>query len=273
MFKPFSWMFKTENFKKRFWQLFITFICFYTLSIVVYYGKDFFAVDLADKQFTNIVSIILYLTAFLIPQGYFWELTSNIISRKVDIVASNVYSGKIKQCDIIELPEFKIKDLFWRGIASIVASFITFAPFILLMHSISFTEVFELPILNIEILKNIYFACLLFLIIVFLICLPGLLWNYSYRNSIVAGLNIFKAIYLLETYPLKYITNTLTFIVFYIVNCSILIKLDYLILSNNLLQETYIVFLGLNIVIQLLYIYSLHVYAYLLGTIAPPSEG
>ena len=43
-------MFKTENFKKRFWQLFITFICFYTLSIVVYYGKDFFAVDLADKQ-------------------------------------------------------------------------------------------------------------------------------------------------------------------------------------------------------------------------------
>ena len=64
-------MFKTENFKKRFWQLFITFICFYTLSIVVYYGKDFFAVDLADKQFANIVSIILYLTAFLIPQGYF----------------------------------------------------------------------------------------------------------------------------------------------------------------------------------------------------------
>lgn len=154
-----------------------------------------------------------------------------------------------------------------------MASFITFAPFMLLMHSISFTEVFELPILNIEILKNIYFACLLFLIIVFLICLPGLLWNYSYRNSIVAGLNIFKAIYLLETYTLKYITNTLTFIVFYIVNCSILIKLDYLILSNNLLQETYIVFLGLNIVIQLLYIYSLHVYAYLLGTIAPPSEG
>ena len=148
---------------------------------------------------------IFYISSSLVVQGYFWELTSSIISRDVDIVANNIYSGKIKSVFVISLPDFKPAKFIWRGFASIVASIMMVLPYALLVFSTAFTDVFTLPMLEIGNFHSIYAICYNLLYVFFFAFLPAMLWNYAKENSVFAVWNIRKAVYLLGTYPGKYI--------------------------------------------------------------------
>ena len=159
---------------------------------------------------------IFYISSSLVVQGYFWELTSSIISRDVDIVANNIYSGKIKSVFVISLPDFKPAKFIWRGFASIVASIMMVLPYALLVFSTAFTGVFTLPMLEIGNFHSIYAICYNLLYVFFFAFLPAMLWNYAKENSVFAVWNIRKAVYLLGTYPGKYILNTFVFVIFYL---------------------------------------------------------
>jgi len=107
-----------------------------------------------------------------------------------------------------------------------------------------------------------------------------LLWNYAKSNSVFAVWNIRKAVYLLGTYTGKYLLNSFIFALFYILNCAIvyavnvfLIAIGVLSLSLNNFSGLIMCFIVSNLTAVVLYLYSLHVYAYLLATITPVSEG
>ena len=216
------------------------------------------------------------LLVFLI-QGYFWELTASIISRDVDIAASNIYSGKIKSIFKISIPEFKPFAFIWRGFASVIASILMFVPFVLLVMSTLYTQIFFLPYDNIEFYHKLYAISYNIIYFLFFSLIPALLWNYAKQNSVVAVWDLRKAMYLLETYPLKYIWNSILFILFYLFNYAILYVVQKYIFNLNFVKIASTGVLSMSIflfifVTYLIYLYSLHVYSYLLGTIAPISE-
>ena len=157
MFEPFIWMFNTENFKKRCFQLSITIIITLVLTIIVSIANGvFFSTNYLVFHILLGITILLPVLLILLLQGYFWELTANIISRELDIQASNIYSGKIKQIFKIQLPEFNPIKFIWRGFASVIASVLMFIPFILLVISTAYTSIFILPFENIDFYHKMY---------------------------------------------------------------------------------------------------------------------
>lgn len=269
MFEPFIWMFKTDNFKQHFIYLFFTYIKFFVIAITFL----ILGVLLPQYFIASIVCYVLSGLFFIAPilcvQGYFWELTESIISRDWDISTANIYNGKIKQIFTVHLPEIKTFKFIWRGIASIVATILMFIPFVLLMASGTFlAAVSSLPVQT---------ALLLYLFICTFI--PALLWNYAARDSVFAVWNLRKAIYIMGNYTGKYILNTVLFIIFYLADYFLLALMAFLsgahdtssLLSLSLFAIVKLVLFYLFSYVQ--YIYCLYVYAYLLGTIAPPAEG
>lgn len=262
IFKSFIWMFETDNFWKRVKQLFLIVILLYILSILCYFAGKIEGIGYIAKQVFYLGSILSVTFSWLILQGYFWNLTSNVISRDVDIVANNVYSGKIKNVYTIHLPEFKPIKFLWRGFASVVASILMVLPYSVLVFSTIFTASFSMPWDNIQMYHRIYTISYNLLYLFFFLFMPALLWNYAKQNSVVAVWNIPKAVYIVENYFLNYVGHTVIFILFYMLNCAVLLAI-FKLFGNT------VMYLASGI----LYIYSLHVYAYLLGTITPVSEG
>ena len=222
MFEPFIWMFKTKDFFKRYLQLIIVTLSFIIFAVLSFLIGAYVPLPNQVKAGFFILAGILPVLLTLLIQGYFWELTAKIISRDVDIAASNIYSGKVKSIFIIELPEFQPFKYMWRGFASVIASILMFVPFILLVISSTYTQIFFLPYDNIEFYHRLYAISYNIIYFLFFALIPAMLWNYAKQNSIVAVWNLNKAIYLLETYPFRYIWNTILFILFYILNYYLL---------------------------------------------------
>lgn len=260
--KPFIWMFETENFGKRIMQLLRVLILFFILTYICYFTSGMVQFNNFQKLLLCVAACVFYSFGWLIIQGYFWELTAKVISRDMDIEANNVYSGKIKSIYTVHLPEFKPMTFLWRGIASVVASIIMVLPYAMLVYSTMFTESFLMPWDNIQSYHHIYFVSYNLLYLAFFAFMPAMLWNYAKQNSVFAVWNIPKAVYLLENYFFRYVGHTILFVLFYILNCVILYWV-YQTFGNT----------AAYIVSAILYLYSLHVYAYLLGTITPVAEG
>lgn len=262
MIKPFVWMFEAENFWKRIVQLMAVQFLFYVLVYGFNYAGKFEQISYISKLVCYYLVIISLAVPWLFLQGYFWQLASNVISREVDISANSIYTGKIKNVYTIHLPEFKPVAFLWRGIASIVASMIMVLPYVMLVYSTIFTESFLMPWDNIRAFHHLYFLSYNLLYLFFFAFMPAMLWNYAKQNSVFAVWNIPKAVYLLEHYFLRYVGNTILFVLFYILNCFVLYWV-YQTFGNVVTC----------IVAAIFYPYSLHVYAYLLGTITPVAEG
>ena len=265
MFEPFVWMFKTEGFEKHFLYLFFMYIKFFVPAIIcLVIGLVSMHNPIFMASFFGL-SILLFIAPLLCIQGYFWELTQNIISRAWDISAANVYNGKIKEIYRVELPEIKTTRFIWRGIASGVATVMMLLPFALLVTSGTFLAAFSsLPITT---------ALLLYVFLCAFI--PALLWNYAVRDSVFAVWNIRKAIYIMGNYTGKYIWNTLLFIIFYLVDYALIAAIAFILGLNNIEPGFWsgIRLLIFYIFSYIQYLYCIYVYAYLLGTIAPPHEG
>ncbi len=276
MLEPLVWMFRNKDFKKRFLQLCLTLIVALLILIGLLFSTNVIEFTFINGQILNILFAVVCFFTSLIIQGYFWELTSNIISRNWDISASNVYSGKIKERYFIDLPKFNVIRFLWRGLASIVATIMMMLPFVLVIY----TSVLTMPAFNFDVeyiegLSVVYqVSCGIVLVMLF-IALPALLWNYAKQDSVFAVWNFPKAFYLIDSYPLQYIKNLILFVIFYLLNTGIIYLLNYffMIVMQLSPQENPLVYVMIGIISTFMYLYSLHVYAYLLGTIAPVSEG
>lgn len=104
--------------------------------------------------------------------------------------------------------------------------------------------------------------------------MPALLWNYAYKNSVVAVWNIRKAIYLMGNYPFRYIFNTILFILIAVGSSFVdgfagnFMKVAFT--SGDIIGM--VLSALLLFLLSLKNIYLIFVFAYLLGTIAPTSE-
>ena len=217
LIQPFIWMFKSEGFKSH-----ILYLIAMTLFLLVV-SAVLVGITVTTSIFTtfltnNFVIIILAIAALLffclLPfwfgQGYFWELTYRIIQRESDVKASNIYNGKVSQVFKITLPERNVFKFIWRGFASFVATIIMYTPYVLIVYAYLSTygingqnEFFSnpmTPILALALIMNIL--------------TPALLWNYANRNSVLAVLNIRKAVYIAGNYTGRYILNVLLMIVY-----------------------------------------------------------
>ena len=159
MLEPFIWMFKAENFGKRYLQLLIAIVIFTLIAILTNLIGASLPKESGAANTFLIISIASPILLIFLIQGYFWELTAGIISRDIDIMASNIYSGKIKSVFKIKIPDFNPFSFIWRGFASIIASILMFIPFILLVMSTQYTQVFFLPYENAEFYHKIYAIC------------------------------------------------------------------------------------------------------------------
>lgn len=267
MLEPFIWMFKTVGIRKHFIYLCSVFIFFFAFFGLIFYLLNSVDSFIFLKPVINLIWFIFLLLLFLFFQGYFFELVGNIISRDWDIKADNVYNSKVKTIFKISLPELHFFKFLWRGIASFFAVVLMVLPFILLVTTSSAVIVFS----------NLSRLGVVFIYVFFLLFFPALLWNYSIRNSIVAVFNYRKVIYLMGNYTKNYFVNILLFILYVFVNGVIL---EFIV---NIFAKNHTFFAGhhfINIVYSLIllfvffvnYIYSLYVFAYLLGTIAPSEE-
>ena len=276
MLEPFIWMFKAENFKKHLLYLLAMFGGFFALALIASLA-GYFLPHLSIQSFLcSSIAIFFFIAPFLCFQGYFWELTANIISRDTDIKASNVYNGKIKEVFKIELPELNTFKFIWRGFASIVATLLMFLPFVMLAGTTFFTGVFLIPMVNIDAFASTYLVSYLFIYLFLCSFIPALLWNYAKQDSVVAVWNIRKAIFIMGNYTGKYIWNTLLFIVFYIINYAVIAGIGFLlgVYSNLSMDVSAVIRIVLFYILSTgIYFYALYVYAYLLGTIAPSAEG
>ena len=286
MIEPLYWMFKTDNFKEHFLYLLKFGAISYFLAFLIqfllmnYIGLDKFVLNIM----LQVVSIVLFVSPGLLLSGYFWCLTDNIIDREQIARANDVYDGHVNFANKIKLPDLQLGRLLWRGIASIVATIILCLPLAFLIYL--FATNFD-TILQFWQLDYVYSAIIgisMFVIIAFVV--PALLWNYARRDSVFAVLNIFKASYIISSYPLKYFTNVFLFIVYtvvqaYVVNiflgilgfsaiiASLSLSSFSADLSGALFGVSTILLIALTYLINIFWIY---VNSYLLGTIAPPSE-
>jgi len=269
IFKPFIWMFETENFGKRIAQLFAVTVLLYILSIACFFAGNMLN-GCVERYFLYSGSILFFIASWLILQGYFWELTSNVISRDVDIAANNIYSGKIKNVYTVHLPDFKPMTFLWRGIASVVASILMVLPYALLVFSTTFTGTFLLPWDNINTYHSTYALSYNLLYLFFFIFMPAMLWNYAKQNSVVAVWNVRKAVFIIENYFFKYVGHTILFVLVYVLNCFVLFCIYNILTAWNVNDVCGLLLYFISAVI---YLYTLHIYAYLLGTITPVCEG
>ena len=269
MIEPFLWMFKTENFSKHVFYLCLTYIKFFVLAAIAFIlGVVFFTSMPLVSVIYYVIGGFFLICPLLCVQGYFWALTENIISRDWDINASSIYNGKVKDVFKVKLPEIKTAQFIWRGVASIVATAMMFIPFVLLLTSGTLlTTLTSLPLPTVIVMY--IFLCSF---------IPALLWNYASRDSVFAVWNIRKAIYLMGTYTGKYCLNVLLFLIFYLLDYALLALLAIILGVNDtssiLAMDPFtIVKVALFYIISYVqYIYCIYVYAYLLGTIAPPHE-
>ncbi len=278
MIEPFIWMFKTENFKQRFWQLIASVGVFIFLFWVINFISCFFSQKYLE-WFIYFDAILIMMLVFFI-QGYFWELTSNVINREIDIEAGNIYSGKIKNIFRIEIPDFRPLKFIWRGFASAVASLLMFVPLFLLSISSIYTSNTLVHIfrLNTQYLY-VYTVCYCILFVSFFLIMPALLWNYAKQNSVVAVWNFRKALYIVESYPLRYIGNTSLFMFYYSLNffiAALLSSIFSITLSSvSMITTSFLCCIVATLylfIVFFIYIYNIHVYAYLLGTLTPYTE-
>lgn len=274
MFTPFVWMFKSENFKKHFWYLFLTFFKFFIPSLVLFIMLIVFT---KNEQFDVLYSYAFYILGisfpFLCVIGYFWELTSSIINRDVSIQAASIYNGKVNLIESITLPELKTFKFIWRGFASVVATSIMFLPFVMFLIFTGFIDGTTGMFCRVS---HIYLGGYIGLYVVLLFLMPAFLWNYAKENSVVATIDLRKAIYIAGNYPLRYIWAILRYIVVYVGSSFAFVQLA-LLLGVDTQNFDFSVFYLLKLFILLtfvyvFYIYSVYVYAYLLGTIAPQAE-
>lgn len=279
MIQPFIWMFKHKDFKQHFGYLAGILIKFFIpaiiLSIFLFLFPNFLQINFQIALL--ILTALLFAAPFLCLQGYMWELTENIISRDWDIVANSVYNGRIKQVYKIELPELRTFKLIWRGIASVVANILMAIPIILLILISGILGVIGCKFFNTTVFANpAYPYALIGAVLIYWFLVPAFLWNYANRDSVVAVWNLRKAVYIAGNYTGKYILNSTAFCTFNFL-VSLLISLIKAILSFGLsianIPFMFATLLIIGIAIYFIYIYSVYVNAYLLGTIAPPHEG
>lgn len=274
MFEAFYWMFKQPEFKRHFRYLFLIYIVFIAVAAACLgIGELFFKGDVLISLIILLIFFLLIISPFLCFQGYFWELTENIINRQMDIDSNSVYDGKLKEVYKIELPEIDTKRFIWRGIASIVATVLLFYPLIILFVLSSFSEISEF--------YNLGSYSVVMYIVLFLLVgsfIPALLWNYARRDSIFAVWNLPKAIHIMGTYFGRYIWNTALFLICVVINYFVSMLLTSMLGLSGVVVAYYnnafiiakgIIFVVVNYTLS---IYWLYVNAYLLGTIAPISE-
>lgn len=266
MFKSLYWMFQQKNFVKH-----ISFLCFasifsYILMIAFAYITNFYSKGSLEYNVILGISTFFFCVPILLFQGYFWNMTENIIDRKEDLVINDVYDGIAKKNYIIELPDLNFFKLVWRGIASIVAGVLSLLPYYLLIFFAIIAGTFTL--LPPWILVVIY--------IFYILLFPALFWNYAKENSVFAVLDILKAGRIIDSAGWKYfltiifflIVNGIGFIIDYFFYSTFLVsagklEIEYL---ANLSLLIYAIFIGIKT------IYTTYVNSYLLGTLAPTSE-
>lgn len=260
MLEPFLWMFSIKDFKKHFLYMFFFGLISYIIGYAMIILPPFGGLIIINQ----VLAFIFLILPTFYTTGYFWNLTEEIINRDWDIILHNIYDGIIKEYYEIALPELNLGKNIWRGIASTVAMILLSLPFIFIIATGTlFNALASLPP-----------VASLVIPIFLTLFIPALLWNYAHRNSVVAVWNIRKAIYLMGNYPLKYILNTIIFVIIYATNGFI----DYL--AQQFLRTALTNFdpVGLTLsalvifLMVLKYLYFIYVYAYLLGTIAPTSE-
>ena len=263
------WMFRKKDFIKHFGYLIILSIVLTILSIVGIIALSMSSCSLTcNKLIFQSLLVILAILPSLLSLGYFWELTENIIDRQIDISANNIYDGKVKKCYNIEFPELKLGKFLWRGFASIIANIIMVIPYL----SLIFISIYSGNSCHVP--MQIYVISL----IIYVLLIPGLLWNYAKQNSVVAVLNISKAVYLMGNYTFRYFCAILFYILICVVNAFFDKYLVNLIMPH--VQDfqgwqniaILIFLLGYMFFVILKSFYMLFVYSYILGTLVPPEE-
>jgi len=286
VFEPLIWMFKVKDFKKHF--IFLLFIGLIFLGIALLVPFIALLIKEENNLYYNLILHLVQIILLFIPAlcftGYFWSLTDSIINRDNDIIASNIYNGRIKTIKKISLPELKFFTFIWRGIASIFATILFCLPCYLIYTKI---------ISNMQKISdfwqwgsNVPNLFMMILIVFISTFIPALLWNYARRNSVTAVLNIPKAVYIMGNYTKKYIVNTFLFILLSVIYAVILNEvvtltgagITFSISTNGVLRYSVsgdniiLSFVIFNVVNYIISIYWLFVNAFLLGTIAPPTE-
>ena len=268
MINLFTWMFAHENFKIHVKKFLIFGFLFYTAGGVLAGTASAMPKDLVTF-IVMIAGLLLLAAPSFALQGYYWCLTENVIDRRTEVLADSVYNGKVGTKESFELPEFDIKKFIWRGIASSVAIFILIIPVVslLVLCFIGGNSAGEFWNINPLQVNGIYILLFIMIALFF----PALLWNYAKRDSVLAVLNIRKAVYIIGNYPFRYLRNViLIFVLMLIVNTPI----SLITFAIKSLFGTGTVYLILsNIFYFLAGIYMLFVFAYLHGTITPPGEG
>ena len=287
LIEPFIWMFSVKNFKHHFvYLLLFAAICWSLAAVLFMFTDGFFTTSNLALNIIIIVALVALIVApILCLTGYFWCLTDNIIDRDLEAKLNSVYNGKMANLkNVITLPDWDIPRFVWRGIASIFASIIMYIPFTLLMFLVVFNLSLLAAVYNLNPMQVII-ATYIF-VLLFSLLVPGLLWNYARRDSVVAVLNIPKAIYLMESYPGKYFFNSFLIVLFSFARSfamrAIIIALGFgaAIATTSaptsftdLINSAFItVYIALFIIGYVIDTYWIFVNAYLLGTIAPPSE-
>lgn len=270
MFQPFVWMFKAEGYGKSVLQLFGVLISLTLLSALLFFSINFVHFSYYAPFVMVILSILAFLSIALIFQGYFWEVTNCVINREVSLEANNIYSGKIKKNYIVTLPEFKIFKLWWRGVASSFASVLLVLPYLLLVYTTLFTGLFCSPLFNGHAMFWVYIASYTALLIFYFVSMPAVFWNYAAKNSVTAVWELRRIIYLMESYPGKYILNSVLFAIVYLLNAALIYGVKLFLISIGL-DDIYVVLIQ-TFIGYIISFYLLYVYAYLLGTIVPPEE-
>lgn len=271
MFEAFKWMFKNEDFWKQVFYLIRVSVFAILLAAAIIAGGFFIKDSYPIVYILSIIATIVILA--LIPlfyQGYFWELTMSITERKTDTSAPNIYKKwSIKEIVTVELPELSTKKFVWRGISSIVATILLIYP-IAILFGISLFSMKTGFNLNIETMIATYgFA---FLFISFFI--PALLWNYAVRDSVIAVWNLPKAIHIIGCYTVKYLWNVALLLFVCVAHNFFLIivskVLEQAAMTNDFMNLAALIIYG--IIYYAVYVYMIFVNAYLIGTVAPPSE-
>lgn len=263
MFEAFTWIFKKENFKKHYILLLVLNI-FSILPVIL------LLTGIIKSLIGACIALLLAFLSALPLCGYYWNLVENIIDADTDISANSIYNGKIKSCLKIDLPELNFGKLLWRGIASLVANILLITAYTLLMFSVGFCAGFSGAYFNQ--FSTLFAPLQLFAIgigvLMFYLFIPALFWNYAKNNSVVAILNIGKAIYITGNYTGRYLCKIFQMIFIYLVNVLILFLISFPIVLINpqigiIFQYVAAIPLG---------VYFMFVYAYVLGTLAPNEE-
>ena len=277
MFKPFSWIFEIENYKEHFKYLFLIMFKFLVPAICLS------AFVLFYKGLTPLVTTILVVLAaflfvapFLCVQGYFWELTSQIISREWDLMGASVYNGKMKEVYKITLPDIKTKKFIWRGFASVVANIIMCWPLFAVIAISSSLGIAGAMVLGSSMLEmQSYSAGILGATLIYAFLAPALLWNYAKQDSVFAVLNFRKAVFVAGNYSGKYLLNCILYAIF---NALLSYLFTFLVAIFQIQMFDFtnpiylIKFALVGVIGYFVYVYCIFVNAYLLGTIAPPCE-